>query len=112
MDRRKRAKIYSTRSVVNLAHCHAPMSHPLSTDQLAAQRTDLAAVRTNLANERTMLAYGRTALMLVASGVTLMKLSAGVWDWFSVGLIAAAALLLFFGIFRYAMVRRAMARRG
>lgn len=34
---------------------------------------ELALVRTDLANERTLLAYGRTALMVIATGVTLIK---------------------------------------
>ena len=34
----------------------------------------LALERTRLANERTLLAYARTTIMLVVSGVTLIKL--------------------------------------
>ena len=37
-------------------------------------RDRLAVQRTILANERTILAYARTAIMLVASGATLLKL--------------------------------------
>jgi len=36
----------------------------------------LARDRTSLANERTLLAYLRTAIMLFASGITLVKLFA------------------------------------
>lgn len=36
-------------------------------------RESLALVRTDLANERTLLAYGRTALMVTATGVSLIK---------------------------------------
>ena len=83
-----------------------PISGGKSTDQLAAERTDLAAVRTDLANERTLLAYGRTALMLTASGVTLMKLSDGLWDTLSVALVVSGMLLFIFGTFRYVSIRR------
>lgn len=37
-------------------------------------RDRLALVRTHLANERTLLAYARTAIMLVATGTTLLTL--------------------------------------
>lgn len=37
------------------------------------RRDNLALVRTDLANERTLLAYGRTALMVVATGFSLIK---------------------------------------
>ncbi len=37
-------------------------------------RDKMARIRTLLANERTLLAYAPTAIMLAASGVTLIKL--------------------------------------
>lgn len=37
-------------------------------------RIELAAQRTILANERTFLAYVRTAIMILVSGITLIKL--------------------------------------
>ena len=37
-------------------------------------RDRLALERTHLANERTLLAYGRTAIMLTATGATLLKI--------------------------------------
>lgn len=37
-------------------------------------RNDLATQRTVLANERTFLAYIRTAIMILVSGITLIKL--------------------------------------
>jgi len=40
-------------------------------------RDVLAIDRTRLANERTLLAWARTALMLLVSGVTLIKLFPG-----------------------------------
>ena len=42
-------------------------------DSAESTRDRLAVQRTILANERTMLAYTRTAIMLVASGATLLK---------------------------------------
>ena len=42
-------------------------------DSEKSTRDHLAVQRTILANERTMLAYARTAIMLVASGATLLK---------------------------------------
>ncbi len=36
-------------------------------------RESLALMRTDLANERTLLAYGRTALMVTATGFSLIK---------------------------------------
>jgi len=40
-------------------------------------RDDLATDRTLLANERTLLAYARTAIMIAASGGTLLKVFPG-----------------------------------
>ena len=34
---------------------------------------NLGLIRTDLANERTLLAYGRTSLMVIATGVSLIK---------------------------------------
>lgn len=45
----------------------------MSEAQQPGRRDDLALVRTDLANERTLLAYGRTALMVVATGFSLIK---------------------------------------
>ena len=45
----------------------------MSDDQQTDRRDNLALVRTDLANERTLLAYGRTALMVIATGVTVIK---------------------------------------
>ncbi len=43
------------------------------SDAPGENRDSLALIRTDLANERTLLAYGRTALMVVATGVSLIK---------------------------------------
>lgn len=68
---------------------------------------NLALIRTDLANERTLLAYGRTALMLVATGVSLVKflnLTAElvVLGWF---LIATGAIVGAIGTFRFTSLR-------
>lgn len=64
------------------------MSSPNDTFQTApyaGQRAQLilrdvlAIDRTRLANERTLLAWLRTALMMLVSGITLVKLFEGVW---------------------------------
>lgn len=44
------------------------------SDREETKRDRLAVQRTVLANERTLLAYSRTAIMLGASGATLLKL--------------------------------------
>jgi putative membrane protein len=45
----------------------------MTEDSQTGRRDHLALVRTDLANERTLLAYGRTALMIVATGFSLIK---------------------------------------
>ncbi len=45
----------------------------MSDELQPGRRDDLALVRTDLANERTLLAYGRTALMVIATGFSLIK---------------------------------------
>lgn len=70
-------------------------------------RDQLALDRTLLANERTLLAYVRTALALAAAGAGLIQLvpspSGRLWGWI---LLAAAALTLPVGVWRFAVVRR------
>lgn len=70
-------------------------------------RDYLALVRTDLANERTLLAYGRTALMVSATGVTLLKfypdsLTIRILSW---PLIALGLLIALFGIIRFARLQ-------
>ena len=50
------------------------MPHDNLNAENTTLRDELAMDRTRLANERTFLAYTRTAIMLLLSGVTLMKL--------------------------------------
>ena len=62
-----------------------------------------------MAYERTALAYARTALMMVVSGVTLIKLVGGMlmiaFGWL---FIAGGAVLGLFGIRRYAAMESAV----
>ncbi|MCS7467876.1 DUF202 domain-containing protein [Stieleria sp. ICT_E10.1] len=69
---------------------------------------NLALVRTDLANERTLLAYGRSALMLVATGVSLVEFldvsySFVLLGW---GLIAAGAIVGVIGMYRFASLKQ------
>lgn len=70
-------------------------------------RDQLAADRTHLANERTLLAYVRTALALIAAGAGLLELlESFASDVAGVAFIAAGALLIPVGIWRFVRVRR------
>jgi putative membrane protein len=85
------------------------MSHykNLDHDKLII-RDFLAKDRTEMANERTLLAYARTAIMVFATGVTLVKLFAD--DAFLVlighALFPASLLLFILGIVRFIKVRK------
>ena len=83
------------------------MSEP-STDT----RDFLALVRTDLANERTLLAYGRTALMVSATGATLLKfypdsmaVRAASWP-----LVVLGVLIALFGTIRFARLKSRLPR--
>lgn len=72
----------------------------------------LALIRTDLANERTVLAYIRTALMMVVSGVTLLKVYGDdgvslVLAWL---LIANGIVIAMVGAVRYACLRSSLRR--
>ena len=69
---------------------------------------NLALIRTDLANERTVLAYGRTALMLVATGVSLVKFLNVSFDFVLLGwlLIAAGAIVGVAGTVRFTSLKR------
>ena len=79
---------------------HRPYSGP---DQPLILRDVLALDRTRLANERTLLAWLRTALMLLVSGVTLLKLFEGVSSLEILGsiLIPASILVAAIGVRGY-----------
>jgi len=66
-------------------------------------RDVLAIDRTRLANERTLLAWLRTAIMLVVSGVTLIKLFQSVFFMEAIGavLIPVGLLTATWGFRRY-----------
>jgi putative membrane protein len=74
---------------------------------------DLALVRTDLANERTLLAYGRTALMVAATGVTLLKFypESTLVRMTSWPLVALGILIALFGVVRFARLQSRLHRR-
>ncbi len=68
-----------------------------------AVRDSLARERTRLANERTLLAYARTAIMLIATGATVLKLfepsmEAHLSGW---SLISLGGVVSLVGLMRY-----------
>lgn len=70
-------------------------------------RDVLAIDRTRLANERTLLAWIRTSVMLLVSGISLLKLFEGVWVLEALGafLIPVAIISAAVGLQRYFKVR-------
>lgn len=46
---------------------------PLTTTELASQRTDLALLRSRMAADRTLMAWVRTALSMISFGFTIYK---------------------------------------
>ena len=70
----------------------------------------LALNRTVLANERTLLAYARTAIMIVATGATLLKLAGGEPVQVATGgvLIGAGVGLAVWGAFRCRRLARSL----
>ncbi len=87
-------------SIPDLPHPPPPYSQP---GQPLILRDVLAMDRTRLANERTLLAWLRTALMLLVSGVTLIKLFEGVRTLEILGfsLIPVSILVAAWGVRRY-----------
>lgn len=75
-------------------------------------RDVLARDRTVLANERTLLAFFRTALMVSASGVTLIKFFPDNAALIAMGylLIGVSLPVFFLGFYRYMSVRADMKR--
>ncbi len=74
----------------------------------SSERDRLAGERTSLANERTFLAYVRTAIMLFATGATLVKLfSASMYN-ITIGVIFVcfSLFLLVVGVFRFKRMKR------
>ncbi|MGB7342599.1 MAG: DUF202 domain-containing protein [Pirellulaceae bacterium] len=68
-----------------------------------APAPNLALVRTDLANERTLLAYGRTALMVVGTGVSLIKFFDPTLLWHIAGwtLVIVGTLIGVVGVIRF-----------
>ena len=64
-------------------------------------RDHLAIDRTKLANQRTLLSFIRTSLMLVASGVTIMKLVPPEDALFYVGLATLFGAMIVFALGMY-----------
>ncbi len=91
------------------------MKLPLTRTKLAEQqlytghgrrlilRDQLAIERTQLANERTLLSWLRTALMMLVSGITLLKLFEGVVVMEIIGglLVPLSLLAAVWGVRRY-----------
>jgi putative membrane protein len=71
-------------------------------------RDSLAIDRTNLANQRTLLSFIRTSIMLLATGVTIMKLLPIINPLFYTGIIAIVASVVFItiGSFSYKRVKK------
>ncbi len=72
---------------------------------------ELARGRNRLANERTMLAYMRTAIMLFATGGTLIKLfapalAAVIGGWL---IIAIGVFVVVIGLWRFLRIRTKLA---
>jgi putative membrane protein len=84
-----------------------PSSPYAGRGQQLILRDVLAIDRTRLANERTLLSWIRTALMLLVSGVTLLKLFEGVLVMEVLGavLIPAGILTAGLGVRRYLRTR-------
>ncbi|MEJ2456124.1 MAG: DUF202 domain-containing protein [Candidatus Thiodiazotropha sp.] len=72
---------------------------------------ELAIDRTQLANERTLLAWLRTALMTLASGLTLIKVFAGIRsaELLGIALLPIAVFTAFYGIHRFFKAREQIA---
>lgn len=72
------------------------------------ERDRLARVRTSLANERRLLAYVRTSIMLLATGVTLLKFFARDQTSIVLGgvLVGVSIVVALVGLWRYHRVHR------
>ena len=71
----------------------------------------LAIERTKLANERTFLAYFRTFIILISSGLAIIKLEIlHQLAFLGISLIILAPLILALAIYRYYHVKRKISR--
>ena len=91
---------------MNLSVVH--QNPPYMKQEQLILRDVLAIDRTRLANERTLLAWVRTAVMLLVSGMTLLKLFSGVWllEALGVVLIPVALVSVALGLHRYLQTRK------
>jgi len=76
-------------------------------------RDELARDRTLLANERTFLAYLRTAIMLMASGVTVLKVFDGEGEVIALGVATTVVgiVVAVLGYARFQKMRAHIAQR-
>lgn len=93
---------------------------PLTSNQLAEERTDLALRRTVMALERTLMAWLRTAVTLISFGFTIYKILQGLEEKGHVAmrqnaprnlglfLILLGMGLLIMGILQYTTVKKSM----
>ncbi len=77
------------------------------------RRDSLALFRTDLANERTLLAYSRTALMVAATGVSLVEVLKVSPVWVQIGwvLTVSAVGIGILGVVRFVRMRRNLRKR-
>lgn len=67
----------------------------------------LAIERTRMANERTLLAYFRTFIILISSGIAIIKLDfLNQINLLGIILISFSPLVLVFGVYRYYSLKR------
>lgn len=73
---------------------------------------NLGLIRTELANERTILAYLRTSIMLIGTGISLVKFLVVTRDLVLIGwaLIALGGMVGLIGTVRYFRLRRRLNR--
>ncbi len=84
---------------------------PIESPPEGRLRDVLAIDRTVLANERTLLAYGRTLLALTAASATVIHFVAAWWAIpVGMGLLILGLSLFGFGVWRYRVVNRHLAR--
>lgn len=77
-------------------------------------RNQLALMRTRLANERTLLAYTRTAIMLAATGGTMVAIESASWRWLTVAytLLSASVVVAGTGWARFHRLSRTLRGSG
>ncbi len=73
----------------------------------------LALSRTELANERTFLAYFRTFVVMLSSGIAIIKIKefAVIYD-LGIALCFIAPIIFLIGLFRYFYTKRKIKRLG